>query len=481
MKTHPDWALKHKKKGTELRFLGGRYYLYEVTSKWNPEKRRSQKITGKLLGKITQADGFIASDKDKLRNKSLSISTVTIKEFGMSTLIEGMMSDYRELLKKHFPTLWQTLLSLAYGRLLYQSPLKNMGFHYHHSFLSELYKDVSLSPKDLGFILRSLGESRPAITSFFSEFNKAKGCILFDGTDMVSCSEKIGINKLGKSKKGTYDSLINLMFVFSVEQQLPIYYRILPGNIKDVKSFRLCLDESGVKEAIIIADKGFYSEQNIKLLIEEHLKFIIPLRRDSLLIDYDPIKQGDKKSFGGFFRFEDRFIWYYILATEQGHVNVYLDEELKTQEQKDFLKRLETYPEEYSLEKFHEKQCHFGTIAMLNNIDKTPQQIYEDYKSRGCIETMIDTLKNIVEADHSYMQNEQALEGWMFINYIALHWYYRIYQLLRKNNLNGKYSPMDFVKFLTEVRKVKINGTWHNAEITKKTSDLLDKLGIHIT
>gem|GEM_PF-5017341 len=32
---HPDWAIKHKIKGTELRFLSGIYYLYEVTSKCN--------------------------------------------------------------------------------------------------------------------------------------------------------------------------------------------------------------------------------------------------------------------------------------------------------------------------------------------------------------------------------------------------------------------------------------------------------------
>ena len=37
---HPIWALACKHKGTELRLLNGRYYLYEVTSKWNPEKKR---------------------------------------------------------------------------------------------------------------------------------------------------------------------------------------------------------------------------------------------------------------------------------------------------------------------------------------------------------------------------------------------------------------------------------------------------------
>jgi hypothetical protein len=94
---------------------------------------------------------------------------------------------------------------------------------------------------------------------------------------------------------------------------------------------------------------------------------------------------------------------------------------------------------------------------------------------------MIDVFKNIVEADNSYMQNEQALEAWMFINYIALHWYYRIYHLLVANNLNKKYSPMDLILFLKEIRKVNINGQWHNAEITAKTEELLNKIGVHIT
>ena len=29
---HPDWALAHKKPGTELKCINGRYYLYVVKS-----------------------------------------------------------------------------------------------------------------------------------------------------------------------------------------------------------------------------------------------------------------------------------------------------------------------------------------------------------------------------------------------------------------------------------------------------------------
>jgi len=107
--------------------------------------------------------------------------------------------------------------------------------------------------------------------------------------------------------------------------------------------------------------------------------------------------------------------------------------------------------------------------------------IYVNYKSRGQIEQMMDVFKNILEADNSYMQNEQALETWMFINHISLHWYYSIYQLLAKYELTGKYSPRDFILFLKEIRKVKINGNWHLAEITNKTEKLLQKLNIPIT
>jgi len=101
MAKHPDWALKFQKKGTELRLLNGQYYLYEATSKWNPEKKRSQKVTGKLLGKITEKDGFIESEKARLRRQNV-VSSLTVKEYGFSFLYEQLLGDYTALLKETF-------------------------------------------------------------------------------------------------------------------------------------------------------------------------------------------------------------------------------------------------------------------------------------------------------------------------------------------------------------------------------------------
>jgi len=476
---HPDWALACKRKGTELRRINGRYYLYEVTSKWNPEKKRSVKITGKLLGKITEADGFVESEKARLRKQIIQIERIQVKEYGLTAAISHLFTDTIAALKEFFPNCWRQLIILAYGRLVYQSPLKNMSFHYGNSYLSEEYPGIDLSGKSLSYFLRDLGQDRNRIVQFCRSFKISDDCILFDGTDIFSSSEEMELPKFSKSKFGTYDDMINLMTIFSVKLQTPVYYRLLPGNIKDVSAFKTCLKESGVKDATVIIDKGFASMSNIEALENEDLKFIIPLPRNSSLIDYETIKSGDKRLFDGYFKYEGRYIWHHTKSVdEKKSITVFLDEELKNHEEKDYLNRIESKVVKYSIEKFHDKQYSFGTIAVIRNTNKTPQENYADYKTRGQVETMIDTLKNIVDADRTYMQNQTTLEGWMFINLIALKWYYQILNLLKKHELNKKYSVTDFLIFLAEIKKVKINDTWQMAEVVKKNLELLKKLGI---
>jgi hypothetical protein len=147
---------------------------------------------------------------------------------------------------------------------------------------------------------------------------------------------------------------------------------------------------------------------------------------------------------------------------------------LRGREQKDYLDRIESNVLDYTVEKFHDKRHKTGTVAMIENAGKRPGEVCADYKTRGEVETMIDALKNVADADRTYIQDEDALEGWVFINLIALKWYYAILNLLKKHKLDSKYSPTDFIR----LKKVKINNEWHDAEITRKTKDLLETLNI---
>jgi len=160
---------------------------------------------------------------------------------------------------------------------------------------------------------------------------------------------------------------------------------------------------------------------------------------------------------------------------------IYLDESLRLNEERDYLNRIATHPESYTLEEYHQKKDSFGTLVLLTNLkNQAGQEVYQTYKSRMSIEVMFDGMKNVLEADHTYMQNEQTLHGWMFVNHITLQWYQHLYMDLKTNGYLNKYSVNDCIQLLTDMKKIKINNTWHPNEVTSQTSKMVKKLGIPV-
>lgn len=479
---HPDWALKHKRSGTELRLMKGRYYLYEVSSKWNKEKKRAQKITGKILGRITKDKGFTPSGS-KTQLAPL-LNGLSVKTSGIGSFIDAVIKDVLPALKKHFGDEGEAMYCASLMRLVHQSPLKNMELHFTHDFLSESFSSVTLSDKKMTVLLKGIGENREKINAFFKEFSKPGEHMLMDMTAIHSKSKEMSLNHAGYNSQGNFDPQANLLLLFSQTQHEPVYYRLLPGNIRDVKSVKLSLKESGISDAIFIADKGFYSEDNIDELEKSELQYVIPLKRNHTLIDYKPLLKRGKKGLSHHFKFHERYVFCTMNTIKKDKLlYTFLDDRLKLEEEQSYLNRIDIQKEDkLSIKEFHKKAHTFGTFSILTNlIGKTPEEIYGLYKSRMEVETAFDAFKNTLEADRSYMQNDQALEGWMFMNYLALLAYWRILKLLVKNELLSKYSIKDLLIHLSHIKKIRINGEWHQAEVTNKTKKLLEKLGCAIT
>ena len=182
------------------------------------------------------------------------------------------------------------------------------------------------------------------------------------------------------------------------------------------------------------------------------------------------------------FKYQERYIWCYESKIDKKQLFLFKDEKLQQQEQKDYLDRIVSLPEEYTMEKFKARLDIFGTIAILTNAsNQNANQIYSTYKSRNSIEVMFDGYKNVIKADRTYMQNEDALEGYLFVSHIALQWYYIIYNMLKVHQQTSKYSVMDFATHLKEIKKVKINENWHIEPIIKSSQTILNKMKISIT
>ncbi|HOV32611.1 MAG TPA: hypothetical protein PLX23_04530 [Candidatus Hydrogenedens sp.] len=79
------------------------------------------------------------------------------------------------------------------------------------------------------------------------------------------------------------------------------------------------------------------------------------------------------------------------------------------------------------------------------------------------------------------MHDDYTLEGWMFINYLSLVYYYKIYHQLIEKKLLDKYSVSDVLLLLSKFRKIKIANDWQNLELPKQTKIIIKQLNLPIT
>ncbi|HEY6915009.1 MAG TPA: transposase [Paludibacter sp.] len=479
---HPQWALDQKRPGTELRLIRGIYYLYEYKTVYDKQRKGPRKITGKILGRVTQ-EGFIPSGKRQME-QALS-RTVNqspgCREYGASMLVAQTFNEYTVALKKFFPEHWRHLLAIAYCRFVYRCPLKLIPFRVDQSYLSIWLKTIRFNDKTASSVLNTVGAMHEQMLGYMKSFIARDEYLLMDLTHVFSKSDMITLSHKGYNNQLNFDPQFNLMYLYSSKSRMPVYYKVLPGNIREVRAFKNCILEAGLNDAVIVADKGFYSKKNIDLLQKEQLRFILPLRRDNTIIDYSLLNDNSFKAGDCYFEHEKRMIWYRKYTYGDLSLFIYLDDSLKLKEEKDYLRRIDTHPENYSLTEYHKRKDTFGTIVLLTDFQRKPAvEVYETYKSRMAIETLFDSMKNVLEADHTYMQDEQTLHGWMFVNHITLQWYQHLYIELKKKNLLSKYSVNDYIQLLTDLKKIKINDQWHFNEITSKTQKMIEKLDLAI-
>ena len=372
----PEWAQKHKEKYTEIRRIGNGFYKYQVAFAYNREKKKTEKKTIRLLGKITEKDGFIPSSKDMLRQKSEELPNVDIKTYGVFKLFSELMRNEITSLTEVFGSeATEQLLSFAMMRWAYQTPIKRATYYHSHDFCSQEWATKHMSDKTVSANLKGFGENREKVAGWMKTLlsdvpEDEQNFVLMDSTHSLSVSENLSINAKGYNPNFDFEKQIRLMYLFSAQMKQPVYYRMTGGNINDVKSMSLCINEMNVKDKVIfIAGKGFFSAENIREMNEENLSYIIPLQRSNQLIDYSPLQRAGFKKEMEYFIFEDRIIWYYSYQKGDYNLITFLDERLRVEEERDYLSRIESHPDTYSKSAFDEKLHRFGTLTFVHKVE----------------------------------------------------------------------------------------------------------------
>ncbi len=461
----PDWVKKFKTKGIEIRKRGEKFHAYRVTSKWNREKKRAQKVTLEYLGVVTpngifkpRKNGMIKSDH----------------EYGHIAFLWKLANDSNllSLVKEHYPYNWEEMISFVFLRLIQPLPLKSVQYLHEKTYLSRLFPDASLSPKALSGLLKNIGNDFKTRNNLMKALTKEGRYIIIDLTAMFSYSQNITLLEKGVNKNHLQIPQINLVLLFSSDLKVPTYVRLLPGSVRDVSTIKNTIELADINNVVFIADRGFYSDTNIKALKKDNMSYVIPLKRNSLLI---PKRLSD---FDDVFLYRDRPIIHWKKRRGKRFLYVYEDKWLKQEEETNYLLKIEK--DKKKLEEYQKDKLKFGKMFLISDIDEKPEVIYNFYKDREKIEQAFHVFKNLLESDKSYLRDDNKFEGYTFLNFLSLYLYYLVLNTLKDRDMNKKHSVKDVFLQLSKIKIYEFSETGLISEIPKKVRKIVETLELDL-
>lgn len=514
MTEKPNFILNFNKPvNTEIKRIGNNWYLYERFNKYDPVIKRSRKVSGRCLGKITEA-GLVPSVKRKVNVSELLVNDVV--SIGSTLFYWQRTATLRERLQKHFPTLWQRLFVTAILRL--NDPrFKRLQLHFENSLLAHKFPTLQFSKAENADFLTMLGKRRQAISDFMREDIEQQGAfVLFDGHRLISSSKTMEFAELGYDSKRRYMPQLNLLYVYSVSEHVgaPIYYKQYIGSTPDVSAFADILLETKLagKNYTIIADKGFASETDFDLMNNRNLNYIVPLHRDNRFTK-DRIPDSPS-GYEQVFSFKGRAIHSIKVsddtsATEQ--VFLYFDAQLYADEMSDATQRAEKLnatnakkleheqarrlkgsgrltDQEFdelqpiNLIDIHEQKPGMGTVTIrTNRTDLNAQQVYCIYKQQQAIEQFFRTYGATLEFDASYMRSREKEEGWLFLNHLSAMIGIEVLHEIAEIDESKNISLDDLTQTLEKITASQVLNQWQVAPIKRSVQKLMMKFEFDCT
>lgn len=472
----------------EIRYISGHYYTYLVSSKWDPEKGRPQKVTGKSIGKITEADGFIPNANGLRLMQEMRITpdvAPSVKNYGAYELLLQLTPELGEKLREHFPDIFREIRTISLLRLVDSiTSAKMIQPLFLDSYMSDICGDISVSEGSVRRFISRLGSMQDQLDAFMKAHVMPGTTLLFDGTTIFSRSAD-SLAAKGYNPEHSRNPQARILYVFEKDTHRPVFYRVVQGSVVDKAAFMDVVRASGCRDCIIIADKGFYSKKNVSALMEAGMRYILPLQDNTVNVETEFYQNTDDNKWDGVFSFNRRAVWYRKKASgnKGNFIYTFRDDSRKAELVGHYVEKADKdYGEEERVPKDVIKEIRMGYFSFCSNLDLQAKDIYLNYKQRWDIEQCFDYLKNSVVSSASYAHTDDYFRGWAFLNHISLMYYYGLLNALRNAELDGKYSAEDILKLTKNVYRIDTGDGqgFKVSAIQKKTRGILNSLNVDL-
>jgi len=512
-------------------------YVYESTNYWDKEKKqsRSKRV---CVGKLDEAGNLVPSKRltnlmilQPSKQGPIPSTTVNRSYYGATYLFDaigeslGVTTD----LKACFPESYKQILSLAYFLIL-EDRNSLIRFpkwdrtHYHpfgncipSQRSSDIFASITEEAEERFFRLQG---KRRMENEYWA----------YDTTSISSYSESLKQVKYGINKDHDPLPQINLALLFGEESGLPFYYRKLAGNISDVKTVKNLLADInflGLGNVKLVMDRGFYSEENINGLYQNHLKFLMATKVSLKFVQQELDKVRDSirtrtnyHSTYKLYSYTSTIEWNYsqerpykgdvIKDKRRMYLHIYFSGEKALEHENRFnamLDMLETELVSGKRDPEHEKQYtkyfeinttpirgikvtpkqetinnaekDYGFFALISNEVKDPIKALETYRNKDVVEKAFGNLKERLNLRRTAVSSESSLEGKLFVQFVALIY---LSYIKKRMSEKGLYQDYTMQELLDELDVIEVFENPGNAlrvgEVTKKQEELYRSLGV---
>ena len=263
----------------------GDVYVYERVTGYDPKTQKTKTLSTRLLGKILAGSTeMIPTRPKKKRSEVIEAPVQAVRtHVGLQKFLEwaghesGIDADLQRsfeigdaLKLSSIARYWVTTDGDTLPRMESWQVMNPLP--YGHPITQDVY----------GKLFASVGRNESGVQSYFQcrgQRVSSTGLNLALDTTTFSTYSKNQIEaRQGFNKDGDGLDTIKLLVLYSVENRQPVAFSKQPGNIPDKNSLANALrqlDMLDLASPVIVADNGFYSQDNMTHFAREHTKFLM--------------------------------------------------------------------------------------------------------------------------------------------------------------------------------------------------------------
>ena len=474
----PTEILKFKPRGTMVKNIHGKFYVYAMENVKNPATGKWQTKSKGILGKITLEDGYIP-------NENIGY---TVLEYGAYHLAEECAGEISTQFQQAFgkgeeaKRIW--VLALIYAVNGFR-PVSAISLLYRKSSLAISYPALKMGETAVSNILENLGRRDTESKKFQNLLLQSVKEMAIDGHVIPRYSKLDGMTEYGYKYKSLGSEQINLLTAYDVTKNRPVAMKMFDGSKNDKASVKEMIKDVLVGGCLYLMDRGFYSPELKEMIADKKATYIMPV--SSNMTSYqEALKRGRGRLKTFVYKRREGIhiiksvVEYQVSSDESGIRTIYFRNLHEAEGEKaNYLECIEKKVPGYTEAKLATAEKTFGIIILETTHGGTPEEIYNYYKGRWSIETYYDYLKHQMDFNALGVQDWAKLQGLAFMMLLATLINGSIQDKLKQSSLSGVYMP-EVLLTASSIKAMKRNDVWTVENASKAERDLFKALSVPV-